>query len=156
MAAAAGTRADGRTDSWIADSSGLWALFLIASGLIAGCGPRLPATIKAGGRVVLDGKPLPSAAVVFQPQKGGRPAHGVTNADGVFFLTTFSLRDGAVPGMHDVTVVCVDSPSPETTIWKSPEIYSFFDQSGLTADVSSQNTSFTFALSSTAPAPRRQ
>jgi hypothetical protein len=116
----------------------------------------MPATIKVNGRVVLDGQPLPNAAVVFQPQAGGRPAHGVTNADGVFFLTTFSLQDGAIPGMHDVTVVCVDSPSPETTIWTSPEIYSFFDQSGLSADVSPQNTSFTFALSSVAPAPRRQ
>jgi len=133
----------------------LWAPLLIAVCGVAGCGPRTPPTIKVSGRVVLDGQPLANAAVVFQPQAGGRAAYGVTNGDGLFVMTTFQHRDGAIPGLHAVTVVCSEAVSPETTVWKSPEIYSFFDQSGLAADVSPQSTSFTFELSSKAPAPRR-
>ena len=40
------------------------------------------------GRVTLDGKPVADAAVGLIPIEGGPMAGGVTNADGVFDLST--------------------------------------------------------------------
>lgn len=72
--------------------------------LAVGCGPRRPATVRVSGRVLLDGAPLPAAAVLFEPVSGGVPARGSTGSDGTFTLTTFTRGDGALPGRHRVAV----------------------------------------------------
>ncbi len=54
------------------------------------------------GVVLLDDKPVAGAAVVFVPNEGGRPAHGETDANGRFQLTTFRERDGALLGRHAI------------------------------------------------------
>lgn len=70
--------------------------------LLAGCGPR-PVPVK--GVVTYEGQALPHAFVLFIPQEaGGRDAHGVTNAQGVFHLSTFGSNDGALAGLYKVTV----------------------------------------------------
>ncbi len=46
----------------------------------AGCGPWRPATAKVSGVVLLDGEPVPEAAVTFVPEAGGRPASASTVA----------------------------------------------------------------------------
>ena len=71
--------------------------------LLAGCGPSLPPTIYVKGIVTLDGNPVEGAAVLFSPEEG-RPASGITDAQGEFELQTFEPRDGAVLGTHKVTV----------------------------------------------------
>ncbi len=69
--------------------------------ILAGCGgPTIPCT----GEVLLDGKPLPNAAVMFIPSDGSRAATGRTGSDGCFRLTTFKPGDGAFPGEHRVTI----------------------------------------------------
>lgn len=69
------------------------------------------------GTVTLDGKPIGDAAVAFVPKDGGRPAFGITDADGNFELTTFASGDGALIGSHSVTVTPTDdeseAPSPD-------------------------------------------
>lgn len=70
----------------------------------AGCGPRRPPTVAVAGRVVRGGSPVAGAAVTFAPLAGGRPATGVTDAEGRFRLTTFRAGDGAVLGEHVATV----------------------------------------------------
>jgi hypothetical protein len=69
----------------------------------AGCGGSNTVPVK--GVVTFDGKPLPNATVLFIPQEpGGRDAHGTTDDDGVFVLSTAGSADGALPGAYKVTV----------------------------------------------------
>jgi len=70
----------------------------------AGCGKPKPPTAPVTGRVLLDGKPVAGAAVMFEPVDGGVPARGSTGADGGFTLSTFVRDDGALIGRHRVSV----------------------------------------------------
>ena len=70
----------------------------------AGCSQAKPATAPVTGRVLLDGKPVAAAAVMFEPLDGGVPARGSTGADGSFTLSTFARDDGALVGRHRVSI----------------------------------------------------
>jgi hypothetical protein len=70
----------------------------------AGCGKAKPPTAPVAGRVLLDGKPVSDAAVMFEPLDGGVPARGSTGADGSFSLSTFARDDGALLGRHRVSI----------------------------------------------------
>jgi len=110
------------------------------------------------GMVTLDGKPVADAAVLFTPVGGGPPASGTTDGEGRFQLTAVN-QPGAVPGEHQVTItkqtmhgITADGmPGPEgiRIEWHVPEKYSKPETSGLKANVSRQETDFTFTLSST-------
>ena len=117
--------------------------------LFAGCGPSRPETIYVKGVVTLDGNPVEGAAVLFSPTDG-RPASGITDAQGEFELQTFAPRDGAILGTHKVTVtlkkvtgVAADpdglsgevSPGGMQIKWIVPEKYSKPNSSGLSIDV---------------------
>lgn len=60
---------------------------------------------KAGGTVLLDGKPCAEAVVTFFSDTNTVSATGRTNAEGKFQLTTYNDGDGAVEGTHKATVV---------------------------------------------------
>lgn len=94
------------------------------------------------GRVVMDGKPVPYAFVVFHPQ-------GVTGSDairpraqaganGSFALSTYAGADGAPPGEYRITVEKYKAP---TEADKGPPVnllparYARADTSNLTARV---------------------
>jgi hypothetical protein len=79
--------------------------------LVAGCGG--PSQVR--GRVLLDGAPVSGATVTFMPVQGGRPASGITDADGRFRLMTFKKEDGILPGEYKVIVTRSDAlpPPPE-------------------------------------------
>lgn len=107
------------------------------------------------GVVTLDDKPIAEASVTFMPKEGGRPAFGVTDAEGKYELTTFEEGDGALIGNHVVTILAVDEKvSDKATAaaeehgslsefmapqakqkWIIPERYSEKDTSGLSFDV---------------------
>ena len=74
--------------------------------------PKHPVT----GTVVWKGKPVEGAIVAFSPASGGAPASAVTDASGVYHLTTKVAGDGAVAGEYAVTVAkyqsTVDEPKP--------------------------------------------
>ena len=72
-----------------------------AAAAIVGCGPDRPKMTPVTGTVTLSGKPLEGVAVMFV-SKGGRPAHGTTDASGRFTLGTFEASDGALVGEHTV------------------------------------------------------
>ena len=82
------------------------ALFIL---LLVGCSPRsdrLP-TAPVSGLVTLDGRPLEMGSVTFVPQDGsGRPATGNIQSDGSYRLGTYDDDDGALLGLHKVSVVC--------------------------------------------------
>ncbi len=82
----------------------------IISCLLAGCGGnKNPATYPVKGTVKFNGQPLPDVIVTFFPTEG-RPASGMTDAQGNYTLTTFDPGDGALPGSHKVTVA---EPAPK-------------------------------------------
>lgn len=73
---------------------------------VAGCGGGGPdlGTVPAGGTVTLDGTPVEGAVVTFSPDGEGHAAAGITDAAGVYVLTTQVKGDGAVPGSYQVIV----------------------------------------------------
>lgn len=85
--------------------------WLIAAGIIAlsGCGgPERPTCYPVAGQVLLDGKPLAEARVIFEPlfaaaQAQPRPM-AVSDGEGRFRLTTFGDYDGAMPGEWAATI----------------------------------------------------
>ena len=83
-------------------------LGVAAAGLLAGCGPDLPATEPVSGTIVYRGKPVAEAEVAFLCD-GQRPGRGKTDAEGRFELTTYYSADydalkGAIPGEYKVKV----------------------------------------------------
>lgn len=130
-------------------------IFVLGLGLfVIGCGGDdrvAPVT----GVVTLDDQPIANASVTFMPAEGGRPAFGVTDADGKYELTTFQEADGALIGSHIVTIVAVDEKVNDKAVaaaeehgslsefmhpqakqkWIIPERYSAQDTSGLSHDV---------------------
>lgn len=77
--------------------------------LVVGCGDdewegKRVKVYKAGGTVLLDGKPLDDAIVVFHSQSHSVSAQGVTDKDGRFQLTTYRENDGAADGPQKVVV----------------------------------------------------
>lgn len=115
----------------------------------AGCnqGPRLA---KVSGVVLLDGKPIEGASVLFTPEAGGRPADGVTDKEGKFTLQTFEPGDGALVGKHKVAVVGMRMTGIQATadglsgevdtskvreVWFVPKKYSTPETSGIEVEV---------------------
>lgn len=74
--------------------------------LQAGCSQQpqdMPETAPVTGIVMLDGKPLPYATVVFQPE-AGRGSNALTDADGKYELRYNQDTMGAKVGPHKVHI----------------------------------------------------
>jgi hypothetical protein len=81
--------------------------------LLAGCHSDEVELAEVGGRVTLDGKPLPDALVKFTPLAGGRSSSDLTDSDGRYTLV-YSARDsGALVGPHKVTISTGDPENPK-------------------------------------------
>jgi len=113
-----------------------------AAFFLAGCGKDnglAPVT----GRVLLDGKPLEGAAVMFQPTGGGVPATGVTGAGGEFEMMTGQTK-GAALGNNNISVVKQENVSTTRKVEESeivpmkmltPPKYASPQTSGLSVEV---------------------
>lgn len=136
-----------------------WVAVLLSVEVLSGCGSGGgPDTVKVTGIVTYNGAPVSDASVTFTPEKG-RPATGITDAAGKFSLTTFAKDDGAVPGMHKVTIAPNASqipPMPGTPEAAAsaagkppfPPRYANLEQSGFSAEVkNSGENNFTFSMS---------
>lgn len=127
----------------------------------------LPPAIPVTGTVSYKGKPLGQATVVFLAPVPGKnrslAAVGVTDPDGRFVLRTFRDHDGAIAGLHRVTIHKSITVSPgdrplvpnergdilDTPVVRHliPQKYSASDTSGLTAEVSPEgDNGFSFTL----------
>lgn len=110
--------------------------------------------VDASGVLTFQGKPLEGFTVTFMPVTGGRPASGITDAEGKFVLGTNGANDGAVAGANKVAVVWAgppptddttagaiddpaDMPAPPVEI---PAVYANPDTSGITVEVPSSGT----------------
>ena len=78
-------------------------LLMIALMLQVGCGPSGPEIARVQGTVTMDGKPLPSAIIMFVPV-GGRPSVSETDANGKYVLEFSGGRKGAIPGINRVEI----------------------------------------------------
>ncbi len=72
---------------------------------LPGCGGAgdQPELGEVTGVITLDGKPLSGVAVVFQPESG-RPARGMTDAEGKYELTYIRDTKGAKIGPNRVEI----------------------------------------------------
>ena len=83
---------------------------------LSGCGQ--PSMAKVTGRVTCKGQPVPEAMITFNPvpkaaedREPGKPATGMTDAEGRYELSTFKNYDGVLVGEHKV-VVHLDVTNP--------------------------------------------
>jgi hypothetical protein len=82
---------------------------LLAGLVLTGCGDAKMNVAPVSGTVTLDGVPLASASVTFQPKDGGRPSFGVTNEQGRYVLE-YSLDElGAKVGACTVRITTESS-----------------------------------------------
>lgn len=81
-------------------------MFAITGVLIVGCGGgvEVPELGTVSGVVTLDGQPLVSATVHFEPQSGGRVSMGNTDESGKYELVYSVDNNGATIGTHNVYV----------------------------------------------------
>src|SRR4029077_19742292 len=81
------------------------ASLLVCSALAGGCG----GPVNVEGKVIMSGKPLTGAQVLFVPVTGGREAGDVTDEEGNFRLKN-PQNLGVVPGEYRVTISKKDYP----------------------------------------------
>jgi hypothetical protein len=111
-----------------------------------GCGSRAgspPPLISVKGKVIYNHQPLTKGTVQFEPDGFGRPAFGKLQSDGTFVLTTLKEGDGVVAGHHRVSISGVDKSLARNRAFQK---YASPNTSKLTADVSEDQTEFTFDI----------
>lgn len=107
-----------------------------------------PKVYKASGVVKYKDAPVEHAIILYQ--SGDQTAHGLTDAQGKFVLTTFNEGDGAIAGTHKISIrktVYEEKPTKfnsdeEKSVAKFakellPVKYLSAETSGLTAEVTS-------------------
>ncbi|MFH1300279.1 MAG: carboxypeptidase-like regulatory domain-containing protein [Planctomycetota bacterium] len=129
----------------------LHALCLMAACLLAGCsggGADTPELGRVSGTITLDGKPLSSATITFEP-KSGAPSVGMTDDSGHYELAYNPDTKGAVPGQHTVRISKFGEPgSPNDTVDQVPA--KFNKNSKQTAEVKPGENTINFDLDSKA------
>ena len=109
--------------------------------LAVACGRNGPTLVPVSGRVLFQGKPLPTGSIVFTPNsdKGGEGplARAEIQTDGSYSLRTGEAVGGCV-GWHRVTVAAVAVPAEKPLEGNLPEVQSLIpphyavpEQSGL-------------------------
>jgi hypothetical protein len=114
--------------------SHLFLLLGLCLSMLTGCGDDRPSRVPVSGKVTIDGQPVTSGSVSFQPQLG-RVAGGQLDEQGRFTLTTFDKGDGCVPGKHAVTVHSTEQLNGNTIRWNVPKKYKNKSTSGLEVTV---------------------
>lgn len=91
-------------------------MFVVVACLLTlgmGCsnsGPAGPKTVPVSGQVNYKNLPVEGATVSFLGDGTTRAAMAITDSKGQFILTTIRSGDGAVPGVHKVTVTKIVAP----------------------------------------------
>jgi hypothetical protein len=89
-------------------------LAVLLTTLCVGCGSSqaLPVNppVPVKGKISYRGKPLTKGQITLEPTDGGHEAQGQIQPDGSFVLTTFKEGDGALIGVHQVSVTGIDPP----------------------------------------------
>jgi predicted phosphodiesterase len=112
-------------------------------------------THRAGGKVFLDGKPVPNATIVLWSQntktkRYSRVADGLSESDGSYRLSTYKAFDGAPEGDYTLTAVRHEPQFDETgrrTPNRLPERYAQPETSPLKGTVRSGKNTLDLELS---------
>jgi len=119
-------------------------------GLLAGCG-KPPADVPTvpihpvSGIVTLDGKAIEGALLTLISLQGQQPGditpNGISDAEGKFQISTYSVGDGAPDGAYAITVSWPEirnagSSEPEYGKERLPKKYQQSEQSGFVVTVS--------------------
>jgi hypothetical protein len=92
---------------------------------LCGCRDDGVVLVPVSGNVTLNGQPLAHAKVMFQPDATGRApsSEGTTDSHGHYQLAVTVLgRDGAMPGVHKVTICAAAAPkSSDDSVVSVPE-----------------------------------
>ena len=144
-------------------SIALLAIVGLTSGCDGGKEAKYPVH-EATGTVTYQDKPLANARVMFYPSNSSlQAAHGVTDEDGRFSLTTFNPNDGAGVGSYKVSIkkmeqgddgdgdVDEEEIDPEEGRKMQansliPEIYGRLDKTPLKAEVTDGENDFKFSV----------
>ena len=121
-------------------------VMIVLLGVCSGCGTSAgarAALIPVKGKVTYKGQPLAQGTVTFESQDSRRRATGKLQADGTFVLSTYKEGDGVVAGEHSVTISGVDKTLARDRAFKK---YMFRSYGTLNAEVTPENTEFTFDL----------
>lgn len=87
-----------------------------------GCGGSgAPATVPVEGLVTYKGQPVEGANVSFFTDGAPRAGYAITDGSGKFVLSTFGIKDGAVPGEHVVTVSKAGEQAPPVNSSQPPK-----------------------------------
>lgn len=130
-------------------------VFVVA--FMAGCGDGGPHLVAVKGKVTLDGKPVPSAIVTFNPTgPGGSNSLGKTDIDGNYRLEFSQDKQGALVGEYAVEIVTkkiskADLPDDGSVVDQSNfvEIPAKYRKRGaLSATVKDQSNTIDFELTS--------
>ncbi len=125
----------------------IWGVVLSCLGLLslAGCGAKEgPKIVPVSGIVKIGGKPAENIMVRFVPDgeslEGLIESSGVSNADGLFDLTTSDNRKGAIPGPGKILVTDLMEERPaQGEVAKNPPrfpaSYGVLSPTSLTATV---------------------
>lgn len=125
------------------------AALAVAACAVAGCNDSVKQkTYPASGRVLVDGKPVPGAMIVFHPVdpsafKWDERPQGRSDTDGKFEVFTYQTGDGAPAGAYRVAIAVVatgdDDGNDQVRRARGrvavPAKYGHQDKSGLTAKV---------------------
>lgn len=76
-------------------------LMILTLVAVSGCTRLQP----AGGKVLVDGKPVQEGTIMFYPVNKGRPANARIQPDGSFTLSYENPGDGLPPGEYKVVIV---------------------------------------------------
>ncbi|HEY4259349.1 MAG TPA: hypothetical protein VGM98_04290 [Schlesneria sp.] len=119
-------------------------LGLLTTGLMGCGGLQSPSGIvPVSGVVIYNDVPVADAVVTFIPEKGPK-ATATTDTDGQFKLTTTLPNDGAVKGVHQITIELMEpaDPAKPYAMRKSllPEKYASLKDSGLKETISGPAT----------------
>jgi len=131
--------------SMVTKRTSLACMAMLISVSLARCGGGETANVgSVSGTVTLDGRPLASASIVFQPEKG-RPASGGTDDNGYYSLSYSNNQSGAIVGPCQVTIsTAFENEDGKVSPERVPANYS---QPGvLTADVKSGSDEYNRAV----------
>ncbi|MDO5310163.1 MAG: carboxypeptidase-like regulatory domain-containing protein [Planctomycetia bacterium] len=98
-------------------SAVLLALVVAMTTLFVGCKGGSIKTEMVTGKITLDGEPVADAKIVFSPVGSGESASGVSDAEGVYTLTTNggAPGKGALVGEYQVGIVKQENVAPQPT-----------------------------------------
>lgn len=122
---------------WIRLPLSLVAVNLLLVGA-AGCSDGRPSRVPIAGRVLIDGQPLKYGTVRFVPEHD-RMSGAQLDSEGRFQLSCFEKGDGAVRGLHRITVSAAEPVAGSKLLWHAPKKYSDIATSDLTKEIDAPN-----------------